>query len=150
MDAVLRAAAIYLVLLVIFRVAGKRSLGQATTFDFVLLLIVGEATQQALLGEDFSVTNAALVIVTLVGIDVGLSLWKQRSPALDRILEGQPLIVVEHGRPVREHMRRARVDDHDVLAAARELQGLERMDQIRYAVLERNGTISIVPRASGR
>jgi uncharacterized membrane protein YcaP (DUF421 family) len=64
MDAVLRALAIYLVLMLLFRLVGKRSLAQITTFDFVLILVVGEATQQALLGEDFSITNAALVIAT--------------------------------------------------------------------------------------
>lgn len=79
MDAVLRAAAIYFVLMVLFRVAGRRSLTDLTTFDFVLLLIIGEATQQALLGDDFSVTNAILIISTLIAIDVGFS-W----PNVDR------------------------------------------------------------------
>ena len=78
MDAVLRSATIYVFLLVIFRLSGKRSLAQITTFDFVLLLIIGEATQQALLGNDFSITYALIVITTLVGIDIGLSLLKQR------------------------------------------------------------------------
>ena len=78
MDAVLRSLVIYVFLLVVFRISGKRSLSQATTFDFVLLLVIGEATQQALLGEDFSMTNAFVVIVTLVGIDILLSLVKQR------------------------------------------------------------------------
>ena len=74
MDSVFRALAIYAVLLLIFRISGKRSLSQITTFDFVLLLVIGEATQQALLGDDFSLTNAFIVIVTLVGVDIGLSL----------------------------------------------------------------------------
>ena len=73
MDAVLRAGSIYFILLLIFRISGKRTLSQITTFDFVLLLIVGEATQQGLLGDDFSVTNAILLVLTLVGIDVVLS-----------------------------------------------------------------------------
>ncbi len=80
MDAVLRAGAIYLVLLLIFRITGKRSLAQITTFDFVLLLVIGEATQQALLGNDFSITNAVIVIVTLLGLDLGLSLVQSRFP----------------------------------------------------------------------
>ena len=78
MDSVLRASAVYFGLLIIMRLAGKRSLAQITTFDFVLLLIIGEATQNALLGQDFSMTNALIVIVTLVGIDIGLSLLKRR------------------------------------------------------------------------
>ena len=69
MDPVLRALAVYVVLLVIFRLAGKRSMARITTFDLLLLLVVSEATQQALLGDDFSLTNAALVILTLVAVE---------------------------------------------------------------------------------
>ena len=145
MDSVLRAAAIYLFLLVLFRVAGKRTLSNVTTFDFVLLLIIGEATQQALLGEDFSLTNAFLVIVTLIGFDIGLSLWIQRWPWLSKWVEGVPLIIVEHGQPLRERMQRVRVSEDEILTAARERQGRARMDQIQYAVLERSGGISIIP-----
>jgi uncharacterized membrane protein YcaP (DUF421 family) len=146
MDAVLRACAIYFFLLLIFRLSGKRSIAQITTFDLILLLIISEATQQALLGQDFSLTNAFLVIVTLVGIDIGLSLLKQRSPRIEKLLEDEPLIIVEEGRPLLDRMKKVRVDEEDVLIAARVLQGLERMDQIKYAVLERNGGISIVPK----
>jgi uncharacterized membrane protein YcaP (DUF421 family) len=116
-----------------------------TTFDFVLLLIIAETTQQALLGDDFSVTNSVLLVSTLVTLDVALAFAKRRSRALDRFLEGVPLVVVEPGRPLEERMNNAGIDAEDVLSAARERQGLERMDQIRYAVLERNGVISIVP-----
>jgi uncharacterized membrane protein YcaP (DUF421 family) len=146
MDSVLRGAAIYLFLMVLFRVAGKRTLSDVTTFDFVLLLIVEEATQQALLGEDFSLTNAFLVILTLIGLDIAISLWQQRWPGLAKWLEGVPLVIVEHGQPLRERMRRARVSEDDILTAARERQGLARMDQIQYAVLERSGGISIIPK----
>lgn len=146
MDTVLRGAVIYVFLLVVFRLAGKRTLAQVTTFDFVLLLIIAEATQQGLLGEDFSVTNALLLIVTLVGIDTLLSEWKQRSPLADLLMEGTPLVIVENGEPIRERMAKARVDEAGVLTAARELRGLERMDQIKYAVLERSGGISVVPK----
>jgi uncharacterized membrane protein YcaP (DUF421 family) len=145
-DAVLRAVVIYAFLMILFRLIGKRALTDITTFDFVLLLIVSEATQNGLIGDDFSVTNALLVIVTLVGLDVGMSLLKMRSGRLDRLVDGMPLVIVEEGVPRRDLMRRARVDEDDVLTAARERQGLERMDQIKYAVLERSGGISIVPR----
>ena len=145
MDTVLRAATLYAFLLLIFRVSGKRSLAQITTFDFVLLLMIGEATQQALLGDDFSLTTAALAIVTLMAIDIGLSWIKRRSSRADRWLDDVPLVIVEHGRPLETRMRNERVDVSDVLAAAREHHGLERLSQIRYAVLERNGDISIVP-----
>jgi uncharacterized membrane protein YcaP (DUF421 family) len=146
MDAVLRALAIYLVLMIVFRLAGKRSLAQITTFDFVLLLIIGEATQQALLGNDFSLTNAFLVILTLIGADIAMSLLKGRSPRLEKLVDSVPLVIVEHGQPLKDRMDKARVDEEDVLEAARELQGIERMDQIKYAVLERAGHITIIPR----
>jgi uncharacterized membrane protein YcaP (DUF421 family) len=147
MDSVLRAVAIYAILLIIFRLSGKRSLAQITTFDFVLLLVIGEATQQALLGDDFSLINAFMVILTLLGLDIGLSLLKQRSKTLERWMDDTPLVIVEDGRPLKERMDKARIDESDILAAARELQGLERMDQIKYAVLERSGGVSIIPKS---
>ncbi|MEW6168354.1 MAG: YetF domain-containing protein [Pseudomonadota bacterium] len=149
METILRALAIYAFLLLVFRFSGKRSLAQTTTFDLVLLLVVGEATQQAVVGDDYSITTAMLAIVTLVGLDVGLSVVKERFRPLERFVDDMPLIIVEHGRPLRERMDKERVDEEDVLAAARNLHGLERMQQIKYAVLERNGAISIVPRSGG-
>jgi uncharacterized membrane protein YcaP (DUF421 family) len=145
MDAVLRALAVYLVLLLLFRVAGRRTLAEITTFDFVLLLIIGEATQQALLGEDFSVTNAVVVIATLLFVDVMFSLAKSRSKKIEKVLDGVPTIVVDNGRCLTEQMNKARVDEDDVMEAARRLQGIERIDQIKYAVLEVNGGITIIP-----
>ena len=146
MEMVLRAASIYVFLLIVFRMAGKHSLAEITTFDFVLLLIIAEATQQGLLGEDFSVTTAFIAVITLVGIDTALSLLKQRWSVIGRLAEGVPLVIVENGRPLKEHMKKSRVDESDVLTAARMNQGLERMDQIKYAVLERSGGISIIPK----
>lgn len=146
MDSVLRAGAIYFFLLVVLRLVGRRALSEVTTFDFVLLLIIGEATQQALLGEDFSVTNAFLVILTLIALDLLLTLLQERFPAFERALTGVPMIVVEDGRPLRVVMRKARIDEKEVMEAARQSHGLERMEQIKFAVLERNGGISIVPK----
>jgi uncharacterized membrane protein YcaP (DUF421 family) len=145
MDALLRGLSVYVVLLIIFRLSGQRSLGDVTTFDFVLLLIIAETTQQALLGDDFSVTNSFLLITTLVMIDIGLSFLKRYSPRVDRWLEGSPLVIVEDGRPLKDRMSKSRVGEDDVMTAARQSHGLERMNQIKYAVLERNGAISIIP-----
>ena len=146
MDAVIRAASMYFFLLLVFRLAGKRTLVEATPFDLILLLIVSEATQQAMIGDDFSLMNAFIVIATLVTLDILLSEIKQRFPRAERILDGAPLVIVDAGKPLRERMDRARIDDEDILAAARKGQGLERLDQIKYAVLERDGSISIVPK----
>src|SRR5690606_18671524 len=145
MDAVLRGVIVYAFLLLFFRFIGKRSLSQITTFDFVLLLIIGEATQQALLGDDFSIVNALLVIVTLIINDIGLSLIKQRSSNVENMSDGVTTIMVDNGKPIDNNMQRARIDREDFLESARELQGLERMDQIKYPVLERDGKISIIP-----
>lgn len=146
MDLVIRGIAVYLFLLLIFRVSGKRSLRNATTFDFVLLLIIAETTQQALIHDDASVTGASLLIVVLVGTDVLLSLVKRWSPRVDRLLEGQPIVILRDGVPLKQRMHLERVDDEDILSAARETRGIERLKEIKRAVLERNGAISIVPR----
>lgn len=148
MDMVVRAAAMYLVLILIFRISGKRSLAQITTFDFVLLLVIGEATQQALLGNDFSITNASIVIVTLVSIDIGISLVQRQFPTLGPWLDDAPLLLVEDGRVLRHRIRKSRISEEDILQAARTSANLEAMDQIKYAVLERTGEISIIPKGA--
>ena len=147
MDAVVRGLMVYLFLLILFRIAGRRTLGNITNFDFVLLLIISEATQNAMIGNDYSVTSGFLVILTLVGLDIVFSFMKQRFPAMERYVDGLPLILVDQGRPLKELMNRVRVDEQDILASAREKHGLERMEQIKYAILETNGMISIVPKA---
>ena len=145
MDAVLRGVSIYLIVLVVIRLSGRRTLGEMTAFDFVLLLIIAETTQQALLGEDFSITNAFLLVTTLVGLDILMSLLKQRFDLIDRVIDGVPMIIVENGRPLEERLRKARLDKADIMQAARKLQGLERMDQIKFAVLEADGSITVIP-----
>lgn len=150
MDLVIRGLAVYLFLLLIFRLSGKRSLRNVTTFDFVLLLIIAETTQQALVGEDYSVTGAFVLIVVLVGTDILLSLLKRASPRVDRLLEGQPLVILRDGVPLGARMYVERVDDDDILSAARETRGIDRLDDIERAVLEKNGAISIVPRRRRR
>jgi uncharacterized membrane protein YcaP (DUF421 family) len=145
METVLRAAAVYFFILLILRITGKRSLGEVTTFDFVLLLIISETTQEALMGDDFSVTNCFIGVVTLFSIDILMNKLKNASKLFEKISEDMPLIIVENGKPFVERMKKEDIEESDVLNSARESQGLERMDQIKYAVLERNGTISIIP-----
>lgn len=150
MDSVLRGLAVYVFLLVVFRAAGKRSVAEITTFDFVLLLIISEAVQEALIDGDKSMTNAFLLIITLVGIDILLSVLKQRWPRFDRWIDGSPLVVMADGQLLEDRMRKARVDAADILSAARIGHGLERLDQIKFAILERNGAISVVPKEPSR
>lgn len=147
MDPVVRSASVYFILLIFLRLAGRRTLMQMTSFDLVLLLIIGEATQNALLQSDSSVTNAVLVILTLISLDIAFSYIKQRVPVMARWMDGLPMIIVRDGRPLKNLMVKARVSEIDVLTAARESQGLQRMEQIKYAVLETTGSISIIPRS---
>lgn len=146
MDAVIRAAIVYAFLLLLLRLAGKRTLAQVTTFDFVLLLIISEATQQALIDDDNSMINAMIVVTTLVGLNVLMSVLKQRSKLIERLLEDIPLVIVADGKPLEDRMNKARVDVEDILDAAREAHGLEHLDQIKHAILERSGKISIIPK----
>jgi uncharacterized membrane protein YcaP (DUF421 family) len=145
MNPVFRGAVIYIFLLILFRIMGKRSLNETTTFDFVLLLIISEVTQQALVGEDFSLTASALLITTLMGIDMILTITKQKFAMFGRIVEGAPLVIVDHGKPLKKRMQKTQVDEEDILHAARSNFGIEKMEEIKYAVLEKDGTISIIP-----
>ncbi len=146
MDAVLRALVIYFFLILLFRISGKRSLAQITTFDLLLLLIIAEATQQGLLGNDFSITNAFIVIGTLIGLELLLSVLGFRSKTASRVFDGTPLVLIENGRILHDRLKKSRVNHDDILEQARQTQGIGRFDQIKYAVLERNGTISIIPK----
>jgi len=145
MDTVVRSFAIYVVLWALLRLSGRRTLGELTAFDFILLLIIGGATQRALLGQDYSVTNALLVVITLVFTDVVLSLLQREFPPLSRLINGAPMIIVDQGRPLEQRLRRARLTAEQVLESARHLHGLERMEDIKFAIFEANGKISIIP-----
>ncbi len=150
MDSVLRALAVYVVLLLILRLAGSRTLAGITTFDFVLILIISEAVQSALIDNDHSMTNAFLLVITLVGLNVLMSVLKQRSGRIERLLDGTPLVLIERGKIHSDRLQRERVDEADVLEAARELQGVSTLDDIDYAVLEKNGHITVVPKHGNR
>ncbi len=146
MDSVIRALAVYGFLLLLFRITGKRSLAQITTFDAVVLLIISEALQQALIDGDESMTNAFLLVTTLLGADVFLSIVSMRSNKVDKLLNDVPVVLVDDGELLHERMKKTRVRPDDILENARELQGIARFDQIKYAVLERNGNITVIPR----
>jgi len=145
MESIVKAIVVYLVLLLLFRLSGKRTLAEVSPFDLVLLLIISEATQQALIDSDNSMTHAFLLVMTLVAMNVLMSEIKVRWKSAEHVLDSTPLLVVENGKPIEEHMRKERVDVEDVLDTAREKHGIHSLEQIRYAVLERNGRISIIP-----
>jgi uncharacterized membrane protein YcaP (DUF421 family) len=149
MESVIRGALIYFFLLLIFRVSGRRTLSEMTMFDFILLMILSETTQNALVAGDESLTNAVLLICTLVGINLALSELKLNFPNLEKWLDGRPFLIVEDGKCLKNRMTKARVDESDVMEAARRAHGLERLDQIKYAILERDGQISVIPKEQG-
>lgn len=146
MELVLRVIALYLVLMVLLRVSGRRSLSELTGFDLILLLIVAEVTDNALLGH-FSFIQAILVIVTLFTVDIGFSIWKEKSRTTAKWIEGTPVVVVDEGRWLRDRMKHLRISEDEVLQAAREHHGLARIGQVRYAIVEASGKISIIPAA---
>lgn len=145
MNPVLRGVIVYVFLLIVFRIMGKRTLNEATTFDLVLLLIISEVTQQGLVGEDFSITTSVILICTLMGLDIIITYIKQNSKIMGRIIEGAPLVIVDHGKPLVKRMQKSQVDEEDIMQSARINLGLERMEEIKFAVLEKDGTISIIP-----
>jgi uncharacterized membrane protein YcaP (DUF421 family) len=146
MESIIKAVVVYVILLALFRVSGKRTLAEVTPFDLVLLLIISEATQQALVDDDNSMTHAFLLVGTLVGLNMLMSALKTHWKSADHVLDSAPLLIVENGEPIESHMRKERIDVDDVLDAAREAHGIGKLEDIRYAVLERNGRISIVPK----
>lgn len=147
MEAVVRAAVVYLFLMVLFNITPKRAIASLDTFDFVLLLIISEATQNALVGKDFSLTHSFLAISTLTGIALVMGWAKTRFNSVEKLLSGTPIVIAVNGEPIRTRMRKNQIDDEDILSAARQAHGLERLDQIKFAVLEASGDITIVPKA---
>jgi uncharacterized membrane protein YcaP (DUF421 family) len=150
MDTVLRSTVVYLFMLVVFRISGKRSLSQITTFDFILLLIISEATQQALVGNDFSITNAFVVIATLIALDTAFSWMENRSPVFSRVVGSLPVVIVENGKLLEDRAKREGLTLSEILAEGREKHGLERLEQFKYAILERHGGISVIPTDDAR
>lgn len=146
MEIVIRVAIIYFFLLIMLRFAGKATLAETSTFEFVVLLIVSEAVQEAMMGGDSSLTAAFLAILTLVFLSIVMTLVRQRFKFIEKLFEDTPLIIVENGKILNERMNKSRIDEGDIMAAARQHQGLERLDQIKYAVLEKNGGITVIPK----
>jgi uncharacterized membrane protein YcaP (DUF421 family) len=147
MESVLKAFVIYFALWALLRITGRRTMGELSAFDLILFLVIGGATQRALVGQDYSLTTAFVIVSTLVAIDVALSLIKREWSLVSRIIEGAPMVVVDNGKPLAARLRRARITIEDVLQAARQTHGLERIDQVKFAILEANGDISIIPHA---
>jgi uncharacterized membrane protein YcaP (DUF421 family) len=124
MESILRGAATYLFVWLIFRISGKRSLSEATTFDAVLILILSETTQAALIDDNNSMTNSVLLIATMLGLDVLLSHVKHRFRRIERIMDGVPIVILDRDGLKKEVMDKERVDRQEIVAAARQAHGL--------------------------
>jgi uncharacterized membrane protein YcaP (DUF421 family) len=135
----------YLLLLIVVRLSGKRGLAQVTIFDLILLLLISGTVANALVGDDSSLTSAAVITVTLVVVNRVSDAAAHRWADMSHVLEDAPLVLIEHGHVHEDRLSRMKIRLDDVLERARMEEGVERLDQVKHAVLERSGAISIIP-----
>ncbi len=146
MAAVFRAVFGYCFLVLMVRTAGRRPGKQITPFEFVFIFFIGGLTLTPMVGNDRSLSNALCIIITIAVTHFGIAWLKQCSPAFGQFIDGTPLVLLKRGEWQVETMKKMRLQDDDVMAMARD-NGLERLDQIEYAILERNGEITIVEKS---
>jgi uncharacterized membrane protein YcaP (DUF421 family) len=145
MDLVFRAAAVFILIFIVTRVIGKRELGSLEPFDLILLIVIGDLVQQGVTQNDYSVTGAFIVIATIGLMTVGTSYLSFRFRPLRRVMEGEPVVLMENGRPIEQNLRRERITLDEIAEKAR-IEQVESLDDVRLAVLETNGEISVIPR----
>jgi len=143
MDLVLRAAVVFFLILVVTRAVGRRELASMEPFDLILLVVIGDLVQQGVTQDDYSITGAAIVICTIALLTVAMSLLSFKVPRLRPVLEGEPLILVEDGKPIERNLRRERLTMEELAAEARQQQ-IASLQDVRFAVLETNGVISFI------
>ena len=146
-ELILRGAIIYLFLLVLLRITGKRQVGQLSPFDLVLLLVLSNAVQNAMTGNDNSIPGGIITATTLVLLNYVVSLATYRNKKLGELVEGRPELLIHNGRLYDEVLEREQLTRHELNAALR-TAGCASVEEVHYAVLENNGQISVVPRRS--
>jgi uncharacterized membrane protein YcaP (DUF421 family) len=146
MDIVLRTSAVFAVLLVLTRVIGRRELSSLQPFDLILLIILGDAVQQGLTQDDYSLTGAFLVVFTFAVLQVFVSWVGYKFPGTRPVLEGEPIIVVEDGKVIERNLKRERLTEEEIAEEAR-CSGIAHLAQVRWAVLETNGKISFIEKS---
>lgn len=142
---VLRGVVVYGFVLLFLRLSGKRQIGQMTPFDFVLLLLISNAVQNSMNGGDNSITGGAILCATLIGLDLALSSVTRRYRKLENVIEGQAELLVHNGRVDEHKLKTSGMTRHDLMAALR-AQGCSSLEQVRAAILETNGHISVIQR----
>lgn len=147
MDLVLRACVVFFFVLIVTRVAGRREIGQLEPFDMILLIVLGDLVQQGITQSDESVTGTLIVISTIAVLSVAVSWSSFRFPRVARVTEGEPIVLVQDGRPLERNMRRERITIKDVQEQARQSQ-IASIADLRWAILEDDGKISCIPRSS--
>jgi len=145
---VLRAVVVYVVVLGMVRLGGKRALGQITPFDVLLIVLLGNAVQNALLGSDTSLGGGLLLAATLIALNYAVGWMSTRSRRIERLVEGEPVVIARDGRLLEAVLRREQVSRADFDAALRQ-QGCVGVEQVQLALLEINGHITILSRPSG-
>jgi uncharacterized membrane protein YcaP (DUF421 family) len=143
MDIVARAAVMFFVLYVLLRVMGKRELGQLTPFELVVMIVLGDLIQQGVTHNDFSLTGAILAISTFAFLAVAMSWLTYLSPRAEKLLDGEPRVVIRNGELLRENLRRDRMTQSEVESEMR-LAGIANMDQVAWAILEPQGKVSFI------
>jgi uncharacterized membrane protein YcaP (DUF421 family) len=146
MDLVLRAVVAFFFVLLLTRVVGRRELSSLEPFDLILLVVIGDLVQQGVTQNDFSLTGMLLVGGTIAVLTVFVSYTSFKVPLLRPVLEGEPVIVVQDGEPIRRNLDRNRITQEELLAAARR-QGHASLADVRWAVLETSGAISFIGRS---
>jgi uncharacterized membrane protein YcaP (DUF421 family) len=147
MDLVLRAVVIFAFVLLLTRVIGKRELGSLQPFDLILLIVLGDALQQGLTQDDYSLTGAILVVGTIAVLQVCVSWLSYRFPRTRPILEGEPLVIVQDGKVIERNLKRERLTVEEITEAARKQQ-IAHLAEVRFAVLETDGEISFIKTSS--
>ena len=145
-DIVLRTTVVYLFLVVVLRITGKREVGQMSILELVVILIISNAVQNAMVGENTTLWAGLLAVLTLLALDLGLKALTGRSRLLRRAVEGEPRLLVRDGKLLDRALREEGVGEDEVRAAVRG-HGLERVEDVKLAVLETDGTISVIPKA---
>jgi uncharacterized membrane protein YcaP (DUF421 family) len=144
MDLVGRAIIVFFAIFVVTRVVGRRELSTMEPFDLILLVVTGDLVQQGVTQSDYSLTGALTVIATIALLTIALSYVSFRVPKLRPMLDGEPLVLVQDGEVIERNLRRERITVDELLAEARQQQ-VGSLDQVRFAVLETNGRISVIP-----
>ena len=145
MDIVLRAAFAFAFIFFLTRIVGRRELGSLEPFDLIMLIVLGDLVQQGVTQSDYSVTGLVLAAGTIALMQILVSYLNFRFKRARMVLDGEPIVLVEEGRPIERNMRRERITPEELRAAAR-LQQISSIDDVRFAVLETNGDISFIPR----